>query len=106
MEALLTGHSNPPSLMTGPRPTLLTGQPKYFGDNRRTEGPQGPPDNTQNSRLTLIPDPRHMGGGKRTRRKRMVAKAAQKKKRAGARKQRSRRKRRSYRSSSMRNRKR
>ena len=108
MEGLLTGRDKV-SLMTGPQSALLSGPselviPPLFGRTRQIEGPPGPPDYKKKPVQTIISD--GMGGGKRTRRKRMVAKAAQKKKRAGARKQRSRRKRRSYRSSSMRNRKR
>ena len=108
MEDLLTGRDKV-SLMTGLQSALLTGPselviPPRFGRNRTIEGPPGPPDYEKKTELTIIPE--GMGGGKRTRRKRMVAKAAQKKKHTGARKQRSRRKRRSYKSSSMRNRKR
>lgn len=108
MEGLLTGRDKV-SLMTGPQSALLTGPselviPPRFGRIRTIEGPPGPPDYEKKPGLTIIPE--GIGGGKRTRRKRMVAKAAQKKKHTGARKQRSRRKRRSYKSSSMRNRKR
>jgi hypothetical protein len=89
-------------LLTGRQPSMVTGLPARFREqSRRTVQPSIIEENKE----TIVPNPNEMGGG-RTRRKRMVAKAAQKKKYTGARKQHSRRKRRSYRSSSMRNRKR
>jgi hypothetical protein len=87
------------SLMTGQRPALLRGPPGLFGINRTIEGPPGPPDDTKNPGLIIVPDPRgDLGGGKRT------SKLNMKRRRTFKRKQR-RCKQRSYRSSAGRSRK-
>lgn len=87
------------SLMTGQRPALLRGPPGLFGINRTIEGPPGPPDDTKNPGLIIVPDTRgDLGGGKRTNKLNM------KRRRTFKRKQR-RCKQRSYRSSAGRSRK-